>query len=394
MADPNRRKSFAAPAWMVEAAKKNASRSNINSAALGERMREVQASTSSSSRAPQASANMFDEDGPQALLDTIDDFAVNSMDITDEHTIVEQNAYPVMPAPAFSNQTTQMSRNRRRESNDDRRARKLKIRADRANGHGVPLMGPPSSISQSPMGSPMLSIESDMGVKKHEYVARASLPAWLTEISEKRFEMKELGKRRSQSHVALESLKESIRICEREFRPDQRDRAVEALRDHVHKAEFLADITKFLVKKTKILTPESGLPRIFQAESKFPPDLRADSYQLYNRWYNEDFEQDILRGIITKKGDNRGGDSIDPEYRIKHPTTAKFYGEGDLVLGQWWPTQLTAVRDGAHGAAQGGKLAPLHLLQPTHPKLTSSHRYLRRQRQRRIQHRPLLGLRV
>jgi hypothetical protein len=60
-----------------------------------------------------------------------------------------------------------------------------------------------------------------------------------------------------------------------------------------------------------------------------------------------------MRGIKTVTKD-RDADRIDEKYKKKFPGDAKYYGEGDLVLGQWWPTQLCTVRDGAHGAAQGG----------------------------------------
>lgn len=100
-----------------------------------------------------------------------------------------------------------------------------------------------------------------------------------------------------------------------------------------------------------------GLPTIFMAEKvNYPWDLRADAYQLYLRWYDQDFVPDLLRGIITRHGKNRASDSIDPEWRKNQSlgTSANFHGQGNLVLGQWWPTQLCAVRDRAHGSPQGG----------------------------------------
>jgi len=57
---------------------------------------------------------------------------------------------------------------------------------------------------------------------------------------------------------------------------------------------------------------------------------------------------------VTVKGKDRNGDRLESAYRSKHPTTAKYHGEGELILGQWWPTQLCTVRDGAHGSSQGG----------------------------------------
>ncbi|CAO2658066.1 Nn.00g073260.m01.CDS01 [Neocucurbitaria sp. VM-36] len=180
------------------------------------------------------------------------------------------------------------------------------------------------------------------------------LPKWYLAINEASFQMKELSKRRPQSLTSLEALKGCIARCEAERKLSQLNLLYEELRDYVHKAEITLQVDKFIVKKSRILGLESGLPRIFKEDANFPSDLKADAYQLYNRWYKEDFEQDILRGISTIKGKDRNGDQLDRSYKAKHLTTAKFYGEGDLVLGQWWPTQLCTVRDGAHGAPQGG----------------------------------------
>lgn len=175
------------------------------------------------------------------------------------------------------------------------------------------------------------------------------LPKWYTSINENSFDMKQLSKKKPQDLTALDSLKAYIAKCREEQKP-----FYEELRNEVHKAEIKLSVNKYILKKARILNPDTGLPAIFRKDSAFPSDLKADSYQLYNRWYNQDFDQDILRGIITKAGKDRNNDSFDPEYRSAHPTTAKYYGEGNLVQGQWWPTQLCTVRDGAHGAAQGG----------------------------------------
>lgn len=71
------------------------------------------------------------------------------------------------------------------------------------------------------------------------------------------------------------------------------------------------------------------------------------------------FETDIFRGILftvktaeNKKDGQKTTDSIDPKYR--GVVSAKYHGNGDLLNGQWWPTQLCALRDGAHGSSQGG----------------------------------------
>jgi hypothetical protein len=183
------------------------------------------------------------------------------------------------------------------------------------------------------------------------------LPKWYLDIGLLSRPMNELSKRRPQELTALEALRKCIDRCEGKLKPlklEERSKLFDELRNHVHKAEFLLNITKFVVRKTLILVLDKGLPRIFGEEANFPQDLKADAYQLYLRWMRGDFLQNVLRGIITTKGGDRTSDKLDQEYKTKHPTTARFYGDEGLVLGQCWPTQLCTVRDGAHGSSQGG----------------------------------------
>lgn len=180
------------------------------------------------------------------------------------------------------------------------------------------------------------------------------LPKWYVELSDKNIQMKNVAKNRPQALSSLEALKSCITRCERALdNPNQLNKLYEELRDYIHRAEIKLEVSGPIIRKARILNPESGLPRIFTKDSQFPSDLKCDSYQLYSRWCREDFNQDILRGIVPVKKD-RNADRLDAAYKKKFPTTAKYYGEGDLVLGQWWPTQLCTVRDGAHGATQGG----------------------------------------
>jgi hypothetical protein len=189
-----------------------------------------------------------------------------------------------------------------------------------------------------------------------------TLPKWYTEIKDNSLGMTKIAKNKPQALTALESLKDSIGRIEAETKRGQEKRNMltlyEELRDHVHKAEITLEVDKFIIKKSRILTRENGFPRIFKedAATTFPSDIRADAYQLYTRWMSGNFSQDILRGIIThtERGKDRNADKLDETYKAKHPTSAKYYGSGDLVLGQWWPTQLCTLRDGAHGSSQGG----------------------------------------
>jgi len=185
------------------------------------------------------------------------------------------------------------------------------------------------------------------------------LPAWYLKIRYMNLDMRKLGRRipseQNQALVALNSMKTCLDRCEKGGTTAELTNLFEELRDKVHKAEILLKVNCFIVRKTKMLDENIGLPRIFASKSnkvEFPWDLKADAYQLYNRWREEIFEHDLLRGITARRGIDRTTDSIEPSWKGRF--SAKFYGEGPLVLGQWWPTQLTTVRDGAHGSVQGG----------------------------------------
>jgi hypothetical protein len=209
-------------------------------------------------------------------------------------------------------------------------------------------------------------------------------PPWYKEVSS--FEVSELRRgRKPQELAALEALKACITRCEAEKRKVPLQELHEELRNHVHKAEITLRMNKVKAKITNILKVEYGLPRIFAEGSQSPHDLKADAFQLYNRWWKGSFDQDLLRGIVIKKGKDRNGDRIDPGYRALYPANAKVFGDDDFVLGQWWPTQLCTVRDGAHGAAQGGKSINLTFIVPLCP-CSLDYRYLWRQRTRHIQH--------
>jgi hypothetical protein len=183
------------------------------------------------------------------------------------------------------------------------------------------------------------------------------LPKWHTDLSLSSRFIVDLAKRGPPELKALQGLKNCIDRCEGKvklLKPTKISTLVDELRNHVHKAEFLPNITKFVIKKTYILVSENGLPRIFAEEANFPPDLKADAYQLYLRWMRGEFSRDILRGITTIMGGDRTSDRLEQAYRSRNPTHARFYGDEGLVLGQCWPTQLCTVRDGAHGSTQGG----------------------------------------
>ncbi|PSN66598.1 hypothetical protein BS50DRAFT_493349 [Corynespora cassiicola Philippines] len=186
------------------------------------------------------------------------------------------------------------------------------------------------------------------------------LPEWHAKVNTTGFTFKtRTGHPQArQTVVALSHLKTCIERCERN--KDVRDAEKWAqlfndLRDSIHKAEITLKVDEYILVKTNMMMSTVGLARILNSKTvPYPWDVKADAWQLFSRWYDGNFEIDLLRGLVTSTDKKRNRDSIDPEYRSKFPASANCYGEGKLVLGQWWPTQLCTVRDGAHGCPQGG----------------------------------------
>lgn len=130
--------------------------------------------------------------------------------------------------------------------------------------------------------------------------------------------------------------------------------AFENVRRTLHTIAF-TPITPQLLRNTKMFSID-GLHQITGPSQSggvaWPYDIKADARELFAKWYREDFDTDLMRGIKFTGKHEKGGDSIDLSFGPK--VDAKYYGAGDLVNGQWWPIQLCALRDGAHGSSQGG----------------------------------------
>jgi hypothetical protein len=67
-------------------------------------------------------------------------------------------------------------------------------------------------------------------------------------------------------------------------------------------------------------------------------------------------DNSILRGVNTTTRDAESGGkrtySLKQDYTEK--LSANYFGKGRLVNGQWWPSRLCALRDGAHGQSEAG----------------------------------------
>ena len=188
-------------------------------------------------------------------------------------------------------------------------------------------------------------------------------PKWYTDLKRDNTRSKD----DANTDAALSRLKTHIEKC-RHPKPgqkeDERSKSFDELRTMLHKIAFLR-VSGKLVRKNRMLDNEYGLPQIFhqshRGEVEWPWDVQADAEELYKKWCRGIFETDLLRGIILgkpkpkgndKKSNESSGDSLDPKYKDR--VSAKYFGNGSLLNGQWWPSHVSLLRDGAHGESQGG----------------------------------------
>ena len=135
--------------------------------------------------------------------------------------------------------------------------------------------------------------------------------------------------------------------------------ALNHLRQRLQEMEFFITLQAVVVKKSGLLN-QDGLPMIIANSIQgvdFPVDIRSDADLLFRKWMRGQIDPHLYRGIITKKGtgkENRifKSHSIDPAFSGK--VSCDYAGPGNLVVGQWWPLQLCAKRDGAHGELEAG----------------------------------------
>jgi hypothetical protein len=376
---------FKPPVWMLNKARRNVELAKVYPEAVAKKLQETR---------DQAAANSEEHQAKMRVLGAQMEELRAKHDLNPFKNVEQAEQAETAPVitPKVITPSPVSKRKAQVQKTDERRAKKQKVRAEQTKVQEPKGKLTMPSKAKKPSGlkdqapKPALAESSTAGTTREAAAAAANnpehmdidvepsnrlfvrenetnstpqytalpLPSWHRAITINNVGYKALEKRRPQALNSLETLKECIRQCYANIQPPTAlGKLQNTLRDHVHKAEFLPDVTIFVVRKANILHPANGLPRIFTDSASFPSDLKADAYQLYTRWYRQDFENNIMRGIRTVTKD-RNADRIDETYKKQFPGDAKYYGAGDLVLGQWWPTQLCTVRDGAHGAAQGG----------------------------------------
>ncbi|OJD34429.1 sra-ydg domain-containing protein [Diplodia corticola] len=212
----------------------------------------------------------------------------------------------------------------------------------------------PDPANDARRGSASRSTDSSDTSDAHEPPKQVQ-PIWYTSMRQQKWQQtgssrNNVGTNRNVD-AKLEQVKHLIKKCKEEEHGAEAHRLFDQIRDELHDLVFL-QVSDVALRRKRMLHDDSGLPQLF--DMAFPWDIRADALELYNRWALRVFSIDLLRGIIKRQATagNRSTDRIDPAYPGKE--RADYYGEGSLVNGQWWPTQLCTVRDGAHGSTQGG----------------------------------------
>lgn len=177
-------------------------------------------------------------------------------------------------------------------------------------------------------------------------------PKWYTDLP------KPKGTREaydSGSETALQRLKDHIKKTKD---PRQPSFYIDIMED-LHRLIFLP-VSDKLLRKTRMLDNRDGLPQLFDNQFSdavnWPWYIKADAEELYNKWWTKIFETDLYRGLVRGgKGTGSSADKLAKDngghFRLMNPRT---HGNGLLVNGSWYPSQLAILRDGGHGASQGG----------------------------------------
>ncbi|KKZ65913.1 hypothetical protein EMCG_08323 [[Emmonsia] crescens] len=102
----------------------------------------------------------------------------------------------------------------------------------------------------------------------------------------------------------------------------------------------------------KFMDHDTGLPAIVNSlDGTVPWDIKLDCEAILIRWERGDFDPNLLRGIRIGEG-ARTSRRLDHTFKFRTDSIA--VGHNELRNGQWFPLQITAIRDGAHGEMEAG----------------------------------------
>ncbi|PWW80084.1 hypothetical protein C7212DRAFT_289300 [Tuber magnatum] len=106
------------------------------------------------------------------------------------------------------------------------------------------------------------------------------------------------------------------------------------------------------------------LLRIEEGGFDIPEDISLDAQTILKRWRNGDYDPHLLRGVDLNQAvthvKGRGSKNVkrtrhyklEEDYNWKRDDNVE--GNHDLFVGEWWPLQICALRDGAHGELEAG----------------------------------------
>lgn len=138
--------------------------------------------------------------------------------------------------------------------------------------------------------------------------------------------------------------------------PQELEELFSTLRTKLHQAELHLSVSTAIILDSKLLE-DGGLQVVIDsAPNVFPFDIKDDCDMLYRKWSSKNIDPDLYRGIDRNKVSTDGKTTTSPKFMKDYPfrISCNYAGQDKLVNGQWWPGQICAMRDGAHGEIQGG----------------------------------------
>jgi SAD/SRA domain len=189
-------------------------------------------------------------------------------------------------------------------------------------------------------------------------------PQWYNQIDLRKLDSRKLDQRlMSRLQTIRNYIEDAQKVWAAQCQPAL-DAIIPKIRNELHDLEYLKVDAK-VIRVKRLLENEKGLPQLFDPDFTkgvpYPWDIAADAELVYNKWCQEFFDPDMLRGIKAPpksiiKNEPKAAWSFEKNYGLKKD--AHYHGNKYLVNGQWWPRQICAVRDGAHGASVAGITGP------------------------------------
>ncbi|KAL9033951.1 MAG: hypothetical protein Q9180_005675 [Flavoplaca navasiana] len=126
------------------------------------------------------------------------------------------------------------------------------------------------------------------------------------------------------------------------------------LRDRLHQMQFYDFLSKRLIEETKLFELTSLGAILVQKNNYFPWDIQADAHMFAKQVLEYGCDPHLLRGIKVTTSVGKKGKSYALDETYPFRASSNYVGPGNLIIGQWWPRRICALRDGAHGATEAG----------------------------------------